>query len=307
MSDLFKNKLLKIIALWLFCFFVLPVNAEQSEQGFIKITDDAGRLVELAQPAQRVISLSPHVTELIYAVGGDEKIIAAVDFSNYPVKAKDLPRVGSGYQLDIEAIVALKPDLIIAWRSGNSREQLEQLENLGLKVYYSEPEILDDIAKNLRDIGKLLASQSIANKKADYFLQGIKELRNRYKNTKKVSVFYQVWNQPLFTVNRDHVISHIIELCGGINIYSELNYLSPQVSVESVIVRNPDVIIAGIGDGRSEWIPAWKKWSVINAVKNNQVYGIDADLIVRNTSRILQGAELMCKYLQQARDVESEL
>ena len=214
--------------LWL---FVMPASAESSKTDFITVVDDAGRSIELAQPARRVISLSPHITELIYAAGGDKKIIAAVDFSNYPQQAKALPRVGSGYQLDVEGIVALKPDLIIAWRSGNSRGQLEQLENLGLKVYYSEPEKLVDIAENLRDFGKLLASSPGANKKADKFLLGIEQLKDKYKNAKKVSVFYQVWNQPIFTINRQHIISHIIELCGGENIFKELNVISFAVEV----------------------------------------------------------------------------
>jgi len=298
----FKRQLFKINILWMLWLFVMPASAESSKTDFITVVDDAGRSIELAQPARRVISLSPHITELIYAAGGDEKIIAAVDFSNYPQQAKVLPRVGSGYQLDVEAIVALKPDLIIAWRSGNSRGQLEQLENLGFKVYYSEPEKLVDIAENLRDFGKLLASSPIANKKADKFLLGIEQLKDKYKNVKKVNVFYQVWNQPIFTINRQHIISHIIELCGGENIFKELNVISPQVDIESVIRRNPDVIIAGIGEGRTDWLSEWLRWPNIKAVREHQVYGINADLIVRHTPRILQGAEMMCGYLQQARN-----
>ena len=300
-SFFLKGHMLKIIILSLCCSFLAPVNASSNEMGLIKIRDDVGRLIELAEPAQRVISLSPHITELIYVVDGGEKMIAAVDFSNYPVEAKALPRVGSGYQLDIEAIVGLKPDLIIAWSSGNSREQLERLESLGFTVYYSEPEVLSDIAKNIRDIGKLLGSQSKANQKADNFMLGIERLKKKYKHTKKVTVFYQVWNQPIFTVNRQHVISHIIELCGGENIFKELNVLSPQVDIESIIKRNPSVIIAGVDEGRADWLSEWSSWRNIDAVKNQRVYGINADLIVRHTPRILQGASQMCEFLEKAR------
>jgi len=300
-SFFLKSQMLKIIILNLFCSLLAPVNASSNEMGLIKIRDDAGRLIELAEPVQRVISLSPHITELIYAAGGGEKMIAAVDFSNYPVEAKALPRVGSGYQLDIEAIVGLKPDLIIAWSSGNSREQLERLESLGFAVYYSEPEVLSDIAKNIRDIGKLLGSPSKANQKADDFMLGIERLKKKYKHTKKVTVFYQVWNQPIFTVNRQHVISHIIDLCGGENIFKELNVLSPQVDIESIIKRNPSVIIAGVDEGRAGWLSEWSSWPNIDAVKNQRVYGINADLIVRHTPRILQGASQMCEFLEKAR------
>lgn len=282
-------------------FSVSAVYAEQSVNVELKVVDDVGRVVQLAQVPQRVISLSPHITELVYAVGGGDKLVGVVEFSDFPAQAKTLPRVGSGYQLDVEAIVGLQADLIVAWRSGNSREQLEQLESLGLNVYYSEPETLANIAKNLRDLGVLLATSKMADEKADAFLLGIEQLREKNKLHKKLAVFYQVWHQPLFTVNSQHIISQIIELCGGENIFAELSGLSPQVSIESLIERNPDVIVAGIGDGRSEWLPAWNKWPMIKAVKNENVYGIDADLIVRHTPRILQGAEMMCEYLQQAR------
>ena len=300
-SFLFENQLLKIIVLCSLWFFITTVNANSNETGLIKVRDDAGRLLVLAKPAQRVISLSPHVTELIYAVGGGDKIIAAVDFSNYPEEAKALPRVGSGYQLDIEAIVGMKPDLIIAWRSGNSREQLDRLESMGFTVYYSEPEVLTDIAKNIRGIGKLLGSQSMADEKADEFMLGIEQLKKKYKHTKKVTVFYQVWNQPIFTINRQHVISHILELCGGENIFKELRVISPQVDIESVIKRNPSVIIAGVGEGRADWLSEWSRWPNIDAVKNQQVYGINADLIVRHTPRILQGATQICELLEKSR------
>lgn len=281
-------------------FLCLLLTSQFVKATPIKVFDDTLQAVELSQPAQRVISLSPHVTELLYEAGANTQIIAAVEYSNYPEAAKRLPRVGSGYKLDIEAILGLKPDLVIGWKSGNQQAQLEQLKKLGLTIYLSEPKTLEDIAENLRDIGSLTGKEKTANKKADDFLKGIERLKQSNKSNKKVRVFYQVWQQPLFTINGNHIISHIIELCGGENVFAELSVVSPQIDRESVISRNPDVIVAGVGDGREGWLGNWKKWGSINAVKNNQLYGIDADLIVRHTPRILQGASLMCDALLKA-------
>lgn len=291
---------MKIFNILLFnmCFFSsISASAEP-----IRVIDDAGLLVELSQPAKRVISLSPHITELLYSVGAAETILAAVDFSNYPEHAKDLPRIGSGYQLDVEAIIGLQPDLIVGWQSGNNQAQLQQLKKLGFNLYLSEPESLADIAENLIDLGVLLGKQEIAKKKSNQFKSELESLKLKYKGSEKVLVFYQVWQRPLFTVNKQHIISQIIEMCGGDNIFKELSILSPQVDIESVIARNPDVIVAGIGESRDDWLSNWSTWKSINAVKNEQLYGIDADLIVRHTFRILQGAELMCQALQDARN-----
>ncbi len=277
---------------------VATANANEA----IQVSDDLQRAVVLKQPAQRVISLSPHITELVYAAGGGEQLVAAVAFSDYPVQAKQLPRVGSGFQLDLEAIVALQPDLIIAWHSGNGRGQLAQLEKLGFSVYYSEPETLHHISENLRDIGRLLGTASIANAQAEKFSAAIQHLRQRYQNQSTVSVFYQVWNRPLFTINGQHLISRLIELCGGRNVFADLSTLSPQIDLEAVLEKDPQVIIAGVGESRSDWLQEWQRWSFLQAVKNQQVYGIDADFIVRHTPRIAQGAEQMCQALQQARD-----
>jgi len=279
---------------------------EASAGDAIQLSDDLQRTLVLAQPAQRVISLSPHITELVYAAGGGEQLVAAVEFSDYPVQAKQLPRVGSGFQLDLEAIVALRPDLIIAWHSGNGRGQLAQLEKLGLSVYYSEPQTLQHIGKNLRDIGRLLGTASIANAQAEKFSAAIDHLQQRYQNQSMISVFYQVWNRPLFTINGQHLISHIIELCGGRNVFADLPVLSPQIDLEAVLEKNPQVIIAGVGEGRSDWLQEWQRWPFLQAVKKQQVYGINADLIVRHTPRIVQGAEQMCEALQQAREIYSK-
>lgn len=279
------------------CLMFIAIEARAE----IILVDDGGDEIRLAHLPARIVSLAPHVTELLFAAGASEQVIGAVEFSDYPEQAKSIPRVGSYNKFDLERIVALNPDLIIAWKSGNPDSQVNELIKLGFKVYFNEPRQLEDVAQSLRQLGRLLATEAIANPVAREYEQRLSALRNQFKNRAKVRVFYQVWKEPLFTVNGEHIISRVIELCGGVNVFSDLKVLAPNIDKEAVIAENPDVIVAGMNDSRLDWLSIWKQWTSINAVKNNHLYAIDADLIVRHTPRILLGVERMCMHLEKAR------
>jgi hypothetical protein len=173
-----------------------------SAHAAITVTDDSGATVTLAAPAQRVISLAPHVTELLYAAGGGSKMVGAVSYSDYPPEAKQLPRVGDNKALDLERIVALKPDLIVVWRHGNAERQLERLRELHVPLFFSEPRRLDDVAVSLTKLGRLLGTSASADAAAATYRDDIAGLRARYANRPSVSVFYQVWDRPLMTATR---------------------------------------------------------------------------------------------------------
>jgi iron complex transport system substrate-binding protein len=277
--------------------FLLPISADAE----ISVVDDAGRAVVLHQPAKRVISLSPHITELLYAAGASEQVVGVVSFSDYPPQARKLPLIGSNDKFDMEAIMAQSPDLIVAWQNGNPKSQVEQLIKLGFKVYISEPRKFEDIAKDIRQLGVMLGTQQQAEPAAEKFLHALQALRQQYSQRPPLRVFYQVWNHPVFTVNGEHLISKVITLCGGVNVFSDLVVLSPQVSIESVIAKNPDVIFYGSHETREDWADDWRKWPNIKAVANQHLFGIHADLIVRHTPRILQGAKQMCEYMDRVR------
>ena len=190
------------------------------------VTDDAAREVCLAQPAQRIVSLSPGATELLFDAGAGERVVGAVGFSDFPEAAKKIPRVGSYKRLDLERILALKPDLIIAWRSGNPRAQTERLESLGQTLYYSEPRRFDDVASTLQRFATLAGSEAVGGARAQRFRHGIDALAKRYRDAAPVSVFYEVWEEPLMTVNGEHLISQVIDLCGGRNVFADLPALT---------------------------------------------------------------------------------
>jgi len=282
------------------CAYALPAQAA------ITVTDDTGATVTLAAPAQRVISLAPHVTELIYAAGGGAKLVGAVSYSDYPPQAKQIPRVGDNKALDLERIVASKPDLIVVWRHGNAQSQLERLRELHIPLFFSEPHRLDDVATTLTRLGTLLDTASTADAAASAYRQDIARLRARYASRPPVSVFYQVWDQPLMTLNGTHMVSDVITLCGGRNVFAQLEPLVPTVSTEAVLAANPEAIVTASAGATKPDVPLpqldkWRAWPSLTAVARNNLFAVDGDLIDRPAPRLAQGAAQLCDDLEIAR------
>lgn len=280
--------------LLILCLILVP----QAVQGQILVKDDLGRSVSLAQPAKRIVSLAPSITELLYAAGAGNRIVGAVDYSDYPKDALKIPRVGGAGALDVERIVSLKPDLVVAWKSGNPSGQIDKLKSLGLPVFYAEPRHLQDIAVDIERLGVLSGSQREALRAAQAFSSSVATLRRRYSKKKAVSVFYEVWPSPLMTVSDRHIISEVLHLCGATNVFGKLTMLTPTVSTESVIVADPRVIVSS---GPEKWLGAWKKWDM-SATRQGHLFHIPADLISRPSPRIIEGAKLLCSQIEAARD-----
>jgi iron complex transport system substrate-binding protein len=272
----------------------------------VSAVDDAGNTVTLAAPAQRVISLAPHVTELIYAAGGGAKLVGAVAYSDYPPQANDVPRVGDNRALDLERIAALKPDLIVVWRHGNAQQQIDRLREMHIPLFFSEPHRLDDVATSLTRLGVLLGTEKTAQEAATTYRREIAQLRARYAQRAPVSVFYEVWDRPLMTINGTHMISDVIALCGGRNVFAALRPLVPTLSTEAVLAANPDAIVtASQGATTPERpLPAlarWRAWPQLGAVAHDNLFAIDGDLLTRPGPRLAQGAAQLCEDLDHAR------
>ena len=269
----------------------------------IAVTDDAGNAVILARPAARIVSLAPHVTELLFAAGAGDRVVAAVEFSNHPEAARQLPRIGSSAAFDLERIAALKPELAIAWGSGNPPGQLAQLRRLGVPVFVSEPRRLGDIPASLRQFGRLAGTAGLAEPAAQDFERRQAALAARHAGQRTVSVFYEIWNQPLMTVGGQHIISDVLALCGGRNVFAALPQPAATVGVEAVLRANPEVIIAsGMDKERPEWLDDWRRWPQLAAVKHDHLTFVPPDLLQRHTPRLLDGATQVCDALQRARD-----
>lgn len=272
----------------------------------LSVTDDSGARLEIAHPAARIISLAPHATELIYAAGGGDRLVGAVDYSDYPDAAKRVPRVGSNSALDLEKILALRPDLIVVWRHGNAGRQIEALKRLHIPLFFSQPEHLEDISATLRKLGILFGTQTRANQAAADFDARLAALRQQYAGRPTVTVFYQVWRAPLMTLGGKQIVSDVIRLCGGRNVFEDLPELAPTVSTEAVLAKAPQAIITpSFGTTVSatplESLEAWRRWPQIPAVRAGNLFLVKGDLLNRPGPRMIDGAEALCGDLDQAR------
>lgn len=275
----------------------LPGNADD-----IVVRDDLGNMLRLMQPAQRIISLSPHATELLFAAGAGDKIVGVTEYSDYPPAAKSIQQIGNFNSIDLERVSLLKPDLIIAWQSGNPAAAIARLRELGYPLFLSEPRSLLDIPKNLQRLAKLAGTEAQAQRAIDVYNNKLQQLKARYAEKERLSVFYEIWNQPMMTVNGQHIINEVIEFCGGRNIFAQLKVLAPTVTVEPVLAANPQVIIASSSKGEAPaWLNDWRQWKTLDAVRYNNLFHVDADTINRHTPRILRGIEQVCDALNSAR------
>lgn len=297
-----KAPLLVICAGLVFVFLALIPNSVYGAEA-ITVVDDIGRAVRLKRPATRIVSLAPHITENLFTAGIGHRVIGAVNYSDYPAEASRIPSVGGYDNLDIETILALQPDLVVAWKEGNQFQQVERLMKLGLTVFVNEPKRLEDVAADIIRFGTLGGREDHARAVAQEYIAGLSRLRNKYSGLEKVTVFYQVWPNPLITVTDQQIIGNVIRLCGGSNIFAELDTPTPQVGKEAVLTANPDAIIAsGMNEARPDWLDEWKQWSFLKATKFGNLFFIGPDIIQRHTARILQGSQQLCEILEQVRN-----
>ena len=263
--------------------------------------DDRGAVIELEAPPQRIVALSPHLAELAFAAGAGARLAAVVRYSDYPAEASRLPQVGDASRIDIERVIALKPDLVLAWRTGNPAGDLERLQRLGLNVFVTEAGKLADIARLLRTIGALADTPPPADAAAAAFAAGLERLRSRYSARAQVPVFYEIWHRPLLTVNGAHLISDVIALCGGRNVFASSPLLTPGVSFEAVLAAAPRVILGGSSASRPEEFSALWRNARAAALREIPVRYVPPDLIQRQTPRIAHGAKVVCEHLDGIR------
>ena len=269
----------------------------------VTVIDDAGRRIALPAPARRVISLSPSLTELAFAAGGGQRLVGVAEHSDYPEAARQVPRIGDALSFQLERILELKPDLILAWLEGNNPRQLERLAALGVPVYYSRIDHLEDVATTLERLGALLDSP--AQDAADEFRRRLGRLGARHgtgaTGKRAVRVFYQVWAQPLMTVNRRHVISDLIGRCGGVNVFAAESALVPQVGIEAVLAAAPEAIIAATASDDDRTLDHWRRYPALPAVARDFLFLVDGDAISRPGPRLLDAGEAICGHLEKVR------
>jgi iron complex transport system substrate-binding protein len=264
------------------------------------VLDDTLVELRLDEPVRRVVSLSPHLTELMFSIGAGDRLVGTVRGSDYPAAAAGIARIGDSAGLDFERILHARPDLVLAWGSGNRLVDIARLRALGLRVLVLEPQQLEDIARHLRLLGQLTGADLAAEAAARDFERRIAALHDRYAGRAPVRVLFEIWHRPLFTVNRDHIITRVLDLCGGRNVFSGLPRLAGEISLEQVLVLDPDAIVVG-SEADDARVSEWMEFSYLKAVRGGSVFSVSADQITRQTPRIVDAAERMCAALDRAR------
>ena len=282
---------------WLLAL-VLPLAANAE----ITVTDNAGRTVRLAAPAKRIVSLAPHATELLFAAGAGGHVVGVSAYSDYPETARYLPKVTSGVRLNLERLVALKPDVVIGWLTGNSRTDLDAIQSAGIPVFIAEPSRLEALPETLVRLGRLAGSEEVAVRAAEEFREKLAQLRAQQRGKPPIRVFLQVAVQPLMSVSHRHLANEVIVLCGGRNIFAASERVALDISFEAIRIEDPDVVLYSDNLGKTEDVHDWWRERVyLPAVRAGRLYPIPSDLVLRQTPRVLQGVERVCALLDEAR------
>jgi iron complex transport system substrate-binding protein len=249
----------------------------------------------------RIVTLSPHLTELVFAAGAGDKLVGISAHSDYPAEAARLPAVSASGNVNVEAVLHLKPDLVLAWQSGNRAADLERLEHHGLRVLRTDAARLEDVSALLRRIGALAGTQRVAEAQAAEFERKIAALRARYAGRPPLRGFIEIWHEPLMTVNDQHILSRILQLCGGENVFGDVSRLTPIVSVEQLYAVRIDAVLSVAFREPAQAARTWAARDKLPAVRSGRVYGLDPDLLSRMTPRLALGAEQLCAALDKAR------
>lgn len=293
-----------VLAWWSLAAWMVVVMASAAP-AFVAV-DDRGRAIEFMNPPKRIISLAPNITELLFAVGAGSRVVAASAYSDHPAAARALPKVADALGVDFERVLDLQPDLVIAWRSGNGRRVIERLERLGIRVFVTEPRRFADVERLLLVFGRITGDPLKGSSQAARFRQRVSSLRDRFASKPTMSVFYQLSQRPLMTINGEHMISELLALCGGDNIFADYRLIAPTVNIEEVMKRDADVIlisstVPNVDQVRERWL----SMKELKAAKSRRVFIVDADLVDRQAPRLVQGAEQICRMIDQARSSQS--
>jgi iron complex transport system substrate-binding protein len=268
----------------------------------VSAVDSAGRRVSLPASAQRIVSVAPHVTELLFAAGAGSRVVAVSEYSDYPELAKRLPRVANSGAVNIEEVLALRADLVVAWRLDATARALDRLEALGIPVFYSEPHRLAEIPNAIEALGLLAGTEEAARATAQTLRGELEQTRLKYHGRPIVRVFYQISERPLMTVNGRHFISDAIALCGGRNIFADLPLIAPMIDAEAVMAADPEVIIAARRDaGDAAWQAFWLRFGQLRAVRNSNLVTLQQDQMHRHGPRAIAATGRLCEALDKAR------
>lgn len=268
----------------------------------VTVTDDTGAHVVLPAVASRIVSLTPGATEMLFAAGAGSKVVATVEYSDEPAAAKRIPRIGDVTAIDIERLLALRPDVVVIWPGGGNVAQIEKVSRLGIPLYRQEVDVLEDLPKSVRRLGALAGTSDVAEREARSLEARLARLGQEYAEGRHLTVLIQAWNRPIYTVGGKQLMSDALRICGATNVFGDLKTPGPAVDIEAVIARNPDVIVAAAPAGQAKaWLADWKRFPDLRAVKSGRLIPFEDDSFSRLGPSVLDATERLCKVLAAAR------
>lgn len=279
----------------------LATTAFCSENSSVSVVDDAAQIITLPQPAQRIVALAPNLTELVFEIGVGGRLVGVSRYSDVPDAARKLSVVGDAHALNLEAISALKPDLVLVWQSGTPQRQRDALRQLGLPVFESEIRTVDGMASTLQRLGTLTGHGTQAQQSASALSQQWQALGRQYQGARPVRVFYQVWDVPLMTFNGQHLVSQAIHICGGVSGFDDLAALTPTVNREAVLAFNPQLLLTGDSDPKMARLAPWRAYSRLDAVKGGQLVRVNGEALTRMSPRFIPAAAELCQAIDRTR------
>jgi iron complex transport system substrate-binding protein len=280
----------------------LAFAAGVSHAESLTVTDDAGRRVTLPQVPQKIISIAPGATEMLFAAGAGSRVIATVEFSDEPAEAREVPRIGDSNAIDVERVVALRPDVVVVWDGGSSVGQVAQLERLGIPLYREKVRRLSELAPSLRRLGALADTGAVAERAARDIETRLAGLASQFGGRSPITVLLQVWNRPIYTVGGSQMMTDSLHLCGARNIFADLKIQGPAVDMEAIIARNPEVIVAVAPPGVAhEWLEEWKRFTSLRAVRNDALIPFEDQRLSRLGPSAVGGTEALCKAIDAKR------
>jgi iron complex transport system substrate-binding protein len=274
------------------------VSAPVREASTLTIHDDLGHPVTLSHLPRRIASLAPGITEMLFAAGLGDRLIATVDYSDEPAAAKRVPRIGDVTAVDMERLVALHPDLVVVWPGGGNPAQIDKIGRLGIPVYRQQVNRLADLPGSLRRLGLLAPDHSVADRSARALEEELARLTRRYGAGEHPNVLLEVWSRPLYTVGGKHLMSDALTVCGARNIFGDLRELGPVIDTEAVVARNPDVIVAAAPPGEAAgWLAEWRRFPGLKAVRTGRLIPFEDQRLSRLGPSVIPATEALCKAL----------
>jgi iron complex transport system substrate-binding protein len=264
----------------------------------VTVTDDTGHALSLPGPPKRIVSLAPGATEMLFAAGAGAHLIATVEYSQEPPAARHVPRIGDVVAIDLERLVALRPDVAVVWPGGGNPAQIEEIARMGIPEYNQQVNTLADLPGSLRRLGTLAGTSASAEATARELAARLARLRRTYGSGRHPTVLLQIWNHPIYTVGGSQLMSDALKLCGARNVFGELRDMAPAIDVEAVIARDPDVIVAAAPPGTAaQWLADWKRFATLRAVRTGNLIAFEDERLTRLGPSVVDATEGLCKAL----------